>query len=113
IGIIMLVIGLGALGGAYGHPTLAVLGYGAAVLHTLNHALFKSLLFMAAGAVYRRTHTRNIEELGGLARQMPWTFLMFATGAVAIIGVPPLNGFVSEWLVFLGLFDGARTMDVV
>ena len=113
IGIIMLAVGLGALGQAYHRPTLAVLGYGAAVLHTLNHALFKSLLFMAAGAVYRRTHTRNIEELGGLARQMPWTFLMFVTGAVAIIGVPPLNGFVSEWLVFLGLFDGARTTDVV
>ena len=113
IGIIMLAVGLGALGQVYHRPTLAILGYGAAVLHTLNHALFKSLLFMAAGAVYRRTHTRNIEELGGLAHHMPWTFLMFVTGAVAIIGVPPLNGFVSEWLVFLGLFDGARATDVL
>lgn len=110
IGIIMLGIGLGALGGAYGHPALAILGYGAAVLHTVNHALFKSLLFMAAGAVYRRTHTRNIEALGGLARRMRWTFLMFFIGAVAIIGVPPLNGFVSEWLIYVGIFDAARTM---
>lgn len=110
IGIIMLGIGIGALGGAYGHPALAILGYGAAVLHTVNHALFKSLLFMAAGAVYRRTHTRNIEELGGLARRMPWTFLMFFIGAVAIIGVPPLNGFVSEWLIYVGIFETARTV---
>ena len=113
IGIIMIAVGLGALGQVYHRPTLAILGYGAAVLHTLNHALFKSLLFMAAGAVYRRTHTRNIEELGGVARLMPWTFLMFVIGAVAIIGVPPLNGFVSEWLVFLGLFDGAGTTDLL
>lgn len=110
IGIIMLGIGIGALGGAYGYPALAILGYGAAVLHMVNHALFKSLLFMAAGAVYRRTHTRNIEELGGLARRMPWTFLMFFIGAVAIIGVPPLNGFVSEWLIYVGLYDAARTV---
>ena len=113
IGIIMIAVGLGALGQLYHRPTLAILGYGAAVLHTLNHALFKSLLFMAAGAVHRRTHTRNIEELGGVARLMPWTFLMFVIGAVAIIGVPPLNGFVSEWLVFLGLFDGAGTTDLL
>ena len=113
IGIIVLAIGLGALGQAYHHPALAVLGYAAAVLHTVNHALFKSLLFMSAGTVYARTHTRNIEELGGLARRMPWTFLLFVIGAVAVIGVPPLNGFVSEWLVFLGLFDGARAMSDV
>lgn len=113
IGIITLAIGVGALGQAYHRPALAVLGYAAAVLHTVNHALFKSLLFMAAGTVYTRTHTRNMEELGGLARRMPWTFFMFATGAIATIGVPPLNGFVSEWLVFLGLFDGARAMSDV
>ncbi len=113
VGIIVLAIGLGALGQAYHHPALAVLGYAAAVLHTVNHALFKSLLFMAAGTVYARTHTRNIEELGGLARRTPWTFFLFVIGALAVIGVPPLNGFVSEWLVFLGLFDGARAMSDV
>jgi hydrogenase-4 component B len=118
IGIILLGIGLGGLGSAYGHPTLAILGYAAAVLHTLNHALFKSLLFMAAGAVYRMTGTRNIEDLGGLARRMPVTFVMFLVGSVAIIGVPPLNGFVSEWLVYQGLFgageqDGALRIAVL
>jgi len=104
IGIILIGIGLGALGTAYHHPMLAILGYGAAVLHTVNHALFKSLLFMSAGAVYRMTSTCNMEELGGIAPRMPITFAVFLVGSIAIIGVPPLNGFVSEWLVFQGLF---------
>lgn len=104
IGIILIGMGLGALGTAYGHPILAILGYGAAVLHTVNHALFKALLFMSAGAVYRMTGTLNMDELGGIARRMPITFAVFLVGSVAIIGVPPLNGFVSEWLVYQGLF---------
>ena len=104
IGIILIGIGIGALGATYGHPTIAVLGYAAAALHTLNHALFKSVLFFGAGAVYRATETRNLEELGGLARKMPAVTLSFVVGAAAIIGVPPLNGFVSEWLVYQGLF---------
>ncbi len=112
IGIILLGIGIGGLGTSYGQPALAILGYAAAVLHALNHALFKGLLFMAAGAVYRVTGTRNIEELGGLARRMPATFLMFVIGSIAIIGVPPLNGFVSEWMVYQGLF-GASGKDGV
>lgn len=112
IGIILLGIGIGGLGTAYGQPALAILGYAAAVLHTLNHAIFKALLFMAAGAVYRSTGTRNIEELGGLARHMPATFALFLIGSIAIIGVPPLNGFVSEWLVYQGLF-GAGGKDGV
>ena len=113
IGIIMIGMGLGALGIAYGHPVLAILGYGAAVLHTVNHALFKALLFMSAGAVYRMTGTRNIEELGGLARRMPVTFAAFLVGSVAIIGVPPLNGFISEWLVYQGLFRAGYSSDAV
>jgi len=113
IGIIMIGMGLGALGTAYGHPVLAILGYGAAVLHTVNHALFKALLFMSAGAVYRMTGTRNIEELGGLARRMPITFAAFLIGSIAIIGVPPLNGFVSEWLVYQGLFRAGYSSDAV
>jgi formate hydrogenlyase subunit 3/multisubunit Na+/H+ antiporter MnhD subunit len=104
IGIILIGIGVGALAAASGHPVVAILGYGAAVLHTVNHALFKSVLFLAAGAVYRATGTRNLEQLGGLARRMPVTWLGFLIGATAIIGLPPLNGFVSEWLVFQGLF---------
>ncbi|MCR4341824.1 MAG: hypothetical protein NUW01_18265, partial [Gemmatimonadaceae bacterium] len=118
IGIILLGIGLGGLGTAYGQPALALLGYAAAVLHTFNHALFKSLLFMAAGAVYRMTETRNIEDLGGLARRMPATFIMFLIGSIAIIGLPPLNGFVSEWMVYQGLLgaggrDGALRLAVL
>lgn len=103
IGIILLGIAIGALGSTYGHPALAVLGYAAAVFHTVNHALFKSVLFLGAGAVSHATGTRNLEELGGLARQMPLLALTFVVGSAAIIGVPPLNGFVSEWLVFQGL----------
>ena len=72
-----------------------------------NHALFKSLLFFAAGSVVHAANTREIDHLGGLARRMPWTALMFAVGAVAICGLPPLNGFVSELLVYLGLFNAA------
>lgn len=113
IGIILIGIGIGALGSAYGYPTLSILGYGAAVLHTVNHALFKALLFLSAGAVYRMTGTRNMEELGGLARRMPLTWLAFLVGSIAIIGVPPLNGFVSEWLVYQGLFRAAHETDGV
>lgn len=113
IGIILMGMGAGALGTAYGHPSLAILGYGAALLHTLNHALFKSILFLGAGAVYRLTGTRNMEELGGLARRMPLTWLAFALGSAAIIGVPPLNGFVSEWLVFQTLFRAGFATDAL
>jgi hydrogenase-4 component B len=113
IGIILLGIGIGALGSAYAHPALAMLGYGAAVLHVLNHALFKSLLFMAVGGVYRMSGTRNIEQLGGVGRGMPVTFVMFLIGSVAIIGVPPLNGFVSELLVYQGLFSAGQQAGAV
>ncbi len=103
IGIILLGIGVGALGISYGQPAVAVLGLTGAVLHTLNHALFKSLLFLGAGAVVRATGTRVIDELGGVARRMPLTAAAFLVGSVAIVGLPPLNGFVSEWVVFLAL----------
>ena len=105
IGIIAMGIGIGVLGVAHGAPTIAVLGFAGAVLHTVNHALFKSLLFLGAGAVYRVTGTRNMEALGGIARRMPITWIAFAVGAAAIIGVPPFNGFVSEWLVYQGMFQ--------
>jgi formate hydrogenlyase subunit 3/multisubunit Na+/H+ antiporter MnhD subunit len=108
IGIILMGLGVGALGAASGHPVVALLGYGGAVLHTLNHALFKSVLFLAAGAVYRATGSRDLEQLGGLARRMPLTWLGFLVGAAAIVGLPPLNGFVSEWLVLLGLLHAGQ-----
>jgi len=102
IGIITLGFGLALLGRSAGDPSLVMLGLGGAVLHVLNHALFKGLLFFGAGAVDEATGTREIDRLGGLARAMPLTFVLFLLGAVAISGLPPLNGFVSEWLVYLG-----------
>lgn len=111
IGIILMAVGLGALASAYGNTALAALGYAAALLHTLNHALFKSLLFFCAGAVSRETGTRDVEVLGGLARRMPVTWLAFAIGAAAIVGLPPLNGFVSEWLVYRGLLEAGQSTD--
>ncbi|MCX6546840.1 MAG: proton-conducting transporter membrane subunit, partial [Acidobacteria bacterium] len=75
-----------------------------ALLHVLNHSLFKGLLFLAAGAVVHATGTRNLERLGGLGRSMPWTSAAFLSGSWAICGLPPLNGFVSEWFIYLGSF---------
>jgi hydrogenase-4 component B len=86
---------------------LATLALTAALLHTANHAAFKGLLFLGAGSVLARTHIRNMEELGGLARRMPWTTGLFLLGAIAISALPPLNGFVSEWLTFQALLGGA------
>jgi hydrogenase-4 component B len=106
IGIILLGIGAGALGVAYHHPVVAVLGFAGATLHTLNHALFKSLLFLGAGTVVQATGTRDIERLGGLAKRMPLTWAAFLAGSVAIVGLPPLNGFVSEWVTYQALLAG-------
>jgi hydrogenase-4 component B len=113
IGIILMGIGVGVLGVSSGHPLVAALGFAGAVLHTVNHALFKSVLFLGAGAVQRAVGTRDMEQLGGLAKRMPWTWLAFIIGATAIAGLPPLNGFVSEWLVYLGLFRSAQATDTL
>lgn len=78
-----------------------------ALLHVWNHGLFKSLLFLVSGSVVHGTGTREMSRLGGLWRRMPWTAGLFLVGAVAVSGLPPLNGFVSEWLVYLGLFDAS------
>ncbi len=102
IGIIFTALGLAALGMASGNAVLAVLGGAGALLHTLNHSLFKPLLFMGAGSVYTAAHTRNLDELGGLSQRMPATTALFGLGAVAICALPPLNGFVSEFLICLG-----------
>jgi len=111
IGIILLGMGVGVLGVAYGQPAVAVLGFTGALLHTLNHALFKSLLFLGAGAVLRATGRRMIDELGGLGRRMPWTAVAFGVGSVAIVGLPPLNGFVSEWTVFQGMLAAGASRE--
>ncbi len=107
IGIILLGMGVGALGMAYGQPVVAVLGLTGAVLHALNHALFKSLLFLGAGAVVRATGTRAIDQLGGVGRRMPLTATVFLLGSLAIVGLPPLNGFASEWVMFQAVFAPA------
>jgi hydrogenase-4 component B len=108
VGIIFLGIGAGMVFQSYGLTTLAMLGLVAGLYHTLNHACFKGLLFLGAGAVLHATHTRNMEELGGLIKGMPRTALCVLVGAAAISGLPPLNGFVSEWLVFQALLGGPQ-----
>ncbi len=82
------------------------MGIAASLFHVLNHALFKGLLFLGAGGVVMATGTRHIEEMGGLAKRMPWTALFFLVGAAAISGLPLLNGFVSEWLLFQAFLFG-------
>jgi hydrogenase-4 component B len=92
-----------------GHPNLAAIALIAGLYHTLNHAIFKCLLFLGAGSVLQATHTRNMEKMGGLIRRMPVTAFCFLIGAVAISGLPPLNGFVSEWLTYQALLAGFGT----
>src|SRR6266567_6324050 len=104
IGIILIGIGLGFLGLAHGMTVLAVIGFTAGLLHVVNHSIFKGLLFLGAGAVQHAAHTVEIEELGGLLKRMPWTGATFLIGAAAIVGLPPLNGFVSEFLLFYSGF---------
>jgi hydrogenase-4 component B len=106
IGIILLGLGAGMVAVASGCAELAAVGLAASLFHVLNHALFKGLLFLGAGSVVTATGTRQIEELGGLARRMPWTALFFLVGAAAISGLPLLNGFVSEWLLFQAFLFG-------
>ena len=106
IGIILIGFGAALLFLATHQPALAALAIIAGLYHTLNHATFKALLFLGAGAVVHGAHTRNMEELGGLIRRMPRTAFLFLVGAVAIAGLPPLNGFVSEWLTYQSLLRG-------
>ena len=110
VGIILIGAGVAMLlGGGRGSQELATLALAAALLHTLNHAAFKGLLFLGAGSVINRSGVGNMEELGGLARRMPWTAWLFLLAAVAISALPPLNGFVSEWMTFQALLlGGAR-----
>jgi hydrogenase-4 component B len=106
IGIILIGFGAALVFRALGHPALAAMALIAGLYHTLNHAIFKCLLFLGAGSVLQATKTRNMEEMGGLIRRMPVTALCFLTGAIAISGLPPLNGFVSEWLTYQALLAG-------
>lgn len=106
IGIIGMGIGVGSIGVGIHNITLIALGFAGALLHTLNHSLFKSLLFYGAGNVYQATHTVNIESFGGLIKKMPQTAFLFLIASLAISGLPPFNGFVSEFLIYSGLING-------
>jgi hydrogenase-4 component B len=112
IGIILMGVGAALLFSSLGNKPLAAIGLIAALYHVLNHAIFKGLLFLGAGSVLHATHSRNIEELGGLIKKMPWTSMFFLIGAVAISALPPLNGFVSEWLTFQALLLGFHIADL-
>jgi formate hydrogenlyase subunit 3/multisubunit Na+/H+ antiporter MnhD subunit len=106
-GIIAMALGLGILGSAYGRPVVSVLGWAGALVHVLNHGAFKGLLFLGAGSVLHATGAREIDSMGGLAGPMPWTAGTFVVGALAASGLPPLGGFVSEFLVFSGALVSA------
>ena len=110
IGIILIGAGSAMLGRYYNLPAIAALGMAGALLHVINHGLFKGLLFLSAGSMIHATGTRQMAAYGGLARTMPFTALFFLGGAIAICGLPPLNGFVSEWLIYLGLLQAGLTI---
>lgn len=100
IGIILIGIGLCIMFTSFQMPLIASLALVAGIYHTMNHAMFKGLLFMGAGAVLHATHERNMEEMGGLIHHMPWTAVLFLIGCISISALPPFNGFVSEWLTY-------------
>ncbi len=108
IGIIAMGLGVALIGRTIDSPAMVLLGMAGALLHVLNHAVFKALLFMGAGSIIHASGTREIDLMGGLGRKLPATALLFGVGAVAICGLPPLNGFVSELLIYLGCFRGVQ-----
>lgn len=112
VGIIALALGASLVFQAEGEPGWAALAFAAGLLHTLNHAVFKSLLFLAAGSFERAVHGLELDRLGGLLRRMPWTGSAFLVGSMAIAGLPPLNGFASEWLTLQSLLHLATTGSV-
>jgi hydrogenase-4 component B len=105
IGIIGIGIGIGCIGLGDSNKWMAILGFSGAMLHTLNHSLFKSLLFYSAGNVLSSAHTVNIDDLGGIIKKMPRTAILFLIAAIAICGLPPLNGFISEFIIYGGIYN--------
>jgi formate hydrogenlyase subunit 3/multisubunit Na+/H+ antiporter MnhD subunit len=112
VGLILMGTGLGMIGQHFDSAFLVLAGYGGALLHVLNHALCKSLLFFGAGAVYRAAHTRDMNRLGGLWKMMPRTAALFLAGSLAAAGLPPLNGFLSEFVLFSGFIKGVMLPDM-
>jgi hydrogenase-4 component B len=113
IGIIGIGMGSGVIGMATHNPYLSLLGFSGGLLHVLNHSLFKSLLFFNSGSVYHEMHTRNIEQMGGLMKKMPHTAILFLVGALAISGLPPFNGFISEYLIYIGMFKSLSAANLI
>jgi hydrogenase-4 component B len=110
IGIITMALGLGLMGRTLNDPIVSFLGFAGALLHVVHHGLLKGLLFQSAGSVLHATGTRTLDALGGVGRRMPLTAACFLVGSAAICALPPLNGFVSEWLIYVGAFRGAATL---
>jgi len=113
IGIIGIGIGIGMLGLSSGNRCIAILGFSGGLLHILNHFVFKTLLFFNAGSVYIKTHTRDLERMGGLIKRMPYSAVLFLIGAAAIAGMPPLNGFISEFVIYSGLINEVIIGDII
>ncbi|EFC4466129.1 hydrogenase-4 subunit B [Escherichia coli] len=108
VGIILLAVGVAMVGLSLHDPLLTVVGLLGALFHLLNHALFKGLLFLGAGAIISRLHTHDMEKMGALAKRMPWTAAACLIGCLAISALPPLNGFISEWCTWQSLFSLSR-----
>ncbi|MGR5153408.1 hydrogenase 4 subunit B [Photobacterium swingsii] len=108
VGIILMGVGIGMIGIANDQPVLATLGLLGGLYHLLNHAVFKGLLFLGAGSMIYRVHTKDMEKMGGLAKLMPYTALAFLIGTMAISALPPLNGFVSEWFIYQSLLTMSK-----
>jgi formate hydrogenlyase subunit 3/multisubunit Na+/H+ antiporter MnhD subunit len=106
IGVILIGLGVAAVGHAAGSNLIGMCGMCGALLHVVNHSLFKSMLFFSAGNIYSRMHTTSMSQMGGLAKHMPVTAILMLFATVAICALPPLNGFVSELLIYIGMFNG-------
>jgi len=113
VGLILLGLGVGLWGRGHGYSRLAALGFAGGLLHVWNHVLMKGLMFLSAGSVLHGAGTKDLERLGGLMKRMPATGALMVVGATAISGLPPLNGFVGEWLMYLGLIEGGMQADRV
>ncbi len=111
VGLILLGLGTGLWGISSNRPVIAALGMVGGLLHVWNHAVMKGLMFLGAGSLAHRCHTKDIEQLGGLYRRMPQTATVLVVGAMAMAGLPPLNGFVSEWLLYSGLMRAALSAE--
>lgn len=106
IGVILIGLGIAAVGHAAGSNLIGMCGMCGALLHTVNHSLFKTMLFLSAGNIYSKLHTTAMNQMGGLAKHMPITAILMLFATVAICALPPLNGFVSELLIYIGMFNG-------